>query len=100
MTMQAITKFNLLSNAQLVGIHSISRIYFDFVADNPLHPNIFCDICGCPIRGVRFKCAVCRDYDLCEDCDDDETHTEHPMIKIHIPEPRWKVGRRQYFITF
>jgi hypothetical protein len=33
------------------------------------HENVRCDNCQTlPIRGVRYKCAVCVDYDLCSSC--------------------------------
>ncbi|EJD04203.1 uncharacterized protein FOMMEDRAFT_167441 [Fomitiporia mediterranea MF3/22] len=33
-----------------------------------LHDGITCDYCGYDLRGTRFKCHNCPDYDLCEDC--------------------------------
>jgi len=33
------------------------------------HEGITCDGCGkCPIKGLRFKCKDCPDYDLCSAC--------------------------------
>ncbi|XP_022104151.1 E3 ubiquitin-protein ligase MIB2-like isoform X2 [Acanthaster planci] len=33
------------------------------------HPNIICDICKRPgIKGMRWKCIDCHDYDLCTVC--------------------------------
>jgi hypothetical protein len=47
-----------------------------FTTTTPLqeevHPTVACDVCGVgPIRGKRWKCAVCTQrggYDLCDEC--------------------------------
>jgi len=45
-----------------------------------------CDGCEMsPIVGVRYKCAVCEDFDLCEKCESVTDH-EHPFLKIKKPE--------------
>mmetsp|Transcript_29337 Transcript_29337/g.73659 ORF Transcript_29337/g.73659 Transcript_29337/m.73659 type:complete len:682 (-) Transcript_29337:410-2455(-) len=34
-----------------------------------LHPQFFCDACGTrELRGCRYNCLVCSDFDLCETC--------------------------------
>lgn len=34
-----------------------------------LHPQFFCDVCGNrELRGYRYNCLVCSDFDLCEEC--------------------------------
>lgn len=34
------------------------------------HKRVICDGCQMnPIMGVRYKCAECEDYDLCERCE-------------------------------
>lgn len=33
-----------------------------------LHPHVWCDRCGQHIRGLRYKCKQCPDYDLCSRC--------------------------------
>jgi len=34
-----------------------------------LHPQFFCDACGTrELRGCRYNCLVCSDFDLCEMC--------------------------------
>lgn len=51
-----------------------------------IHFGVMCD--GCkegPISGTRFKCSVCRDYDLCETCEKTSTHI-HSFIKIRDPQ--------------
>lgn len=50
------------------------------------HPEIECDECEVnPLKGIRFKCSVCPDYDLCEGCEAKGIHPEHPMLKIRDP---------------
>lgn len=49
------------------------------------HPEFICDNCGMdPIKGIRFKCSVRPDFDLCEKCEAQGTH-EHPFLKIRHP---------------
>jgi len=37
--------------------------------DNVVHSRVTCDGCGMtPIRGMRYKCCSCPDYDLCQNC--------------------------------
>ncbi|XP_067936488.1 uncharacterized protein [Watersipora subatra] len=41
-----------------------------------------------PIKGTRFKCGVCADYDLCEACEvySDQFHSEkHPFLVFKHP---------------
>lgn len=41
------------------------------------HPNIICDGCGRHgLRGMRWKCGVCPDYDLCTHC---YMHNRHDL---------------------
>lgn len=51
-------------------------------ADKPIHYRVQCDVCGvCPIVGVRYKCTVTHDYDLCEKCEATVDHP-YPLLKI------------------
>ena len=57
----------------------------------PIHFGFKCD--GCkknPIVGCRYKCAICKDFDYCEECEQklSEEH-KHPFIKIYNPNMRF-----------
>ena len=50
-----------------------------------VHSKIMCDGCGMfPMKGYRFKCAVCEDFNLCENCEEKTKHF-HPFVKISTP---------------
>lgn len=47
-----------------------------------------CDICGMnPIKGTRFKCAECPDWDVCQGCLERSfmVHPEHTFIRVTDP---------------
>lgn len=47
-----------------------------------VHERVQCDGCGInPIIGIRYKCAVCKDFDYCAKCEDNMGH-DHPFLKI------------------
>jgi hypothetical protein len=53
--------------------------------------NAICDSCNKYILGVRYKCSVCLDYDLCSACEEKNmTQNFHPekhyFLKINIPQ--------------
>lgn len=42
-----------------------------------------CDHCEQPIHNVRYKCSVCDDYDICESCLTDNSHSNtHAFVRI------------------
>jgi hypothetical protein len=44
------------------------------------HYGVSCDCCRArPIRGKRFKCLICPDFDICPSCEDSNIHP-HPMM--------------------
>jgi hypothetical protein len=55
-----------------------------------VHSNIICDGCEMtPLTGIRYKCSVCPDYDLCEACEAKGVHKEEPghfFLKITSPQ--------------
>ena len=66
--------------------------------DTPaVHHGIVCDICNVtPIVGIRYKCAQCADYDLCEMCEASGVHpAAHQLIKMKQPRSAnhwWRSG--------
>jgi next-to-BRCA1 protein 1 len=57
-------------------------------AERPVHLNITCDGCNAsPIVGVRYKCANCPNFDLCEACEarGDKHDATHVFLKINRP---------------
>ena len=58
--------------------------------DSYVHRGVTCNNCQIiPIRGIRYRCANCADYDLCEVCEAlDAAHPKtHIFYKIRIPAP-------------
>uniref|UniRef100_A0A914KNK2 ZZ-type domain-containing protein n=1 Tax=Meloidogyne incognita TaxID=6306 RepID=A0A914KNK2_MELIC len=53
---------------------------------NKLHKNIFCDGCHKEIRGRRYKCLVCTDFDLCHLCEQKNEHFGHAMLRLVTPK--------------
>ena len=50
-----------------------------------VHENVRCDECDMnPIVGIRYKCTVREDYDLCEGCEA-KAEQPYPMVKIYDP---------------
>jgi 5-carboxymethyl-2-hydroxymuconate isomerase len=54
-------------------------------ASQIVHKTVKCNGCRAfPIVGLRWKCTVCKDYDLCESCEPVRDHI-HCLIKIKYP---------------
>ena len=53
------------------------------------HRGIHCEGCGQqPIRGLRWHCLNCPDFDFCSTCEADNDHIKtHVFAKIKIPLP-------------
>lgn len=52
---------------------------------NVVHLNVVCDGCDGEVRGFRYKCVQCRDFDLCQRCEAKGMHKQHVMYRM--PEP-------------
>jgi len=69
--------FNLEEIKKKVKTEQVSEKPQGFV-----HEHVRCDGCNtCPIVGIRYKCAVCQDFDYCENCEQSIEHP-HPFLKI------------------
>jgi Zinc finger, ZZ type/EF-hand domain pair len=57
--------------------------------DGYIHRGVRCDGCGIiPIQGIRYRCANCFDFDLCESCEAQELHIKtHVFYKVRVPAP-------------
>ncbi|KAG6309562.1 hypothetical protein E4U44_006715 [Claviceps purpurea] len=80
--------------------HNIVNLLFRVSEDNArrngcVHRGCQCNSCGMvPIRGVRYRCANCADFDLCETCEAQGIHVKtHIFYKIKVPAPPF--GPRQ-----
>lgn len=51
------------------------------------HKYVTCDGCSKPVFGIRYKCAVCQNFDYCENCEENFSKAhEHAFLKIRQPE--------------
>ena len=70
-----------------------------------VHRGVTCNSCNAmPIKGIRYRCSNCVDFDLCEQCEALQTHPNtHLFYKVRIPaaflgnsrqpQPVWYPGR-------
>ena len=54
-----------------------------------VHRGVTCNGCSAiPIRGIRYHCTNCADFDLCELCEAQQIHDRtHLFYKVRIPAP-------------
>ena len=66
------------------------------------HHGIHCEECSeRPIRGVRWTCLNCPDFDLCSTCEANTTHIKtHVFAKIKIPLPVLSQPTKNYPIWY
>ena len=68
---------------------------------NAIHHGIKCCNCGVePIKGFRFKCPICNNYNLCEECEEKNYKMnlhEHDFIKMKneeiIPQKKEEINK-------
>jgi len=64
--------------------------------ESEIHPNVICDGCSGKIIGIRYKCSVCPDYDLCSTCEAKSGIHDPSHVFLKIPKPHLKTNRRQF----
>ncbi len=48
------------------------------------HVGVACDVCKTNhIKGKRFKCLICENFDLCQKCEAKSVHN-HPMLRFNL----------------
>ena len=64
-----------------------------------IHNGIKCQRCFMnPIIGIRYKCSICNDYNLCENCEKENEETnEHPHIFLKIIKNEQKNSKIENF---
>ena len=62
------------------------------------HRGIKCEECGeWPIRGIRWHCLNCPDFDLCSTCEaNSDHHKTHVFVKIKVPLPVLSQPTKEY----
>lgn len=53
--------------------------------NDAVHEGVRCDGCESGVTGLRFKCLLCPDFDLCSACMTNGCHSQHPMLLIRRP---------------
>lgn len=67
--------------------HPLLKFAVDESQREAVHYGVQCDQCGVsPIRGSRFKCQDCPNYDLCSKCEASHI-ASHILIKFRQPQP-------------
>jgi len=85
-----VLKKDLIEQTVKASLHNIENI---FNGENPfksevpkevVHHGVRCDGCGVfPIRGIRYKCTECHDFDYCSTCEEvNSTSHKHSFIKM------------------
>ncbi|KAK5982552.1 Sequestosome-1 [Trichostrongylus colubriformis] len=54
-------------------------------SEDGVHKNILCDVCDAEVTGTRYRCLLCVDYDLCQNCERTGVHAHHGMVRIVDP---------------
>lgn len=68
-----------LPSIEAIELHTVSAV------ENPVHEGVSCDGCKMnPIIGIRYKCTVRPNFDLCEYCEA-SIMQPYPMTKIYRP---------------
>ena len=64
----------------------------NLINNNIIHYDINCSKCNQLIEGIRYKCSVCKNYNLCSKCEESNEH-EHDFFKIKKNENKQKENK-------
>ncbi|KAF9386593.1 hypothetical protein CPB97_003581 [Podila verticillata] len=68
---------------------STEKVEIEDPTDEVIHKNVYCDLCLNTVRGIRWKCTDCDNFDLCQSCHGlaPVKHPNHTFRPIHtFPE--------------
>uniref|UniRef100_A0A7E4UTP7 BTB domain-containing protein n=1 Tax=Panagrellus redivivus TaxID=6233 RepID=A0A7E4UTP7_PANRE len=66
-----------------------------------VHKTTSCDVCQVyPIIGIRYKCAVCSNYDMCENCERKGLHAEHVLLRMANDKSNFGIGIEDFAHLF
>ena len=67
-----------------------------------IHQYIKCVGCKCnPIKGIRYKCTICPNFDYCEECEKKySTQHGHPFLKIRKPNQQNQLNQQFNLFPF
>jgi len=78
--------YDLCATCEKKEIHPASHplLKLKEPARRDIHHGVTCDGCGVkPIEGVRYKCLVCPNFDLCAKCEEKNQHPSgHTLLKL------------------
>ncbi|PKB97873.1 hypothetical protein RhiirA5_432374, partial [Rhizophagus irregularis] len=63
-------------------------------SESVLHYDVRCDCCDYTIRGMRWKCTSCENYDLCQNCKAKSHIHNHPDDHMFELVPHSKTSKR------
>lgn len=80
---------NLLVQKKQTTVDLSAKPSLDFLKKKPVnvtHAHVSCDVCRkTPLVGKRYTCLVCHNFDICENCEEQNLHNGHPMLRIGSP---------------
>ena len=98
---------SIFSSAEQVTYDRLLRLFYHIAEDTSrdngaVHRGVTCNLCSQqPIVGVRYKCANCLHYNLCETCEGTVTHLHgHVFFKIRIPAPPFSMPHITYRLLY
>ena len=82
-------------------VEELENLYYDKNKNdiNEIHTGIKCDKCQMyPIIGIRYKCLLCQNYNLCEKCERQNCRTrehDHIFLKYIKNENQIKLNEKE-----